>query len=113
MGAPFNANGGGTFAAEWDPSEERIRTWFFPAGSEPADLKNGFPEPDSWGKPFSYFTLAPNICSADHFQNMRLAFTLNFCGDLGSAKFAESCPELAETMTCEEYVSGSNSKMAE
>jgi len=104
MGPSFNEGGGGTYAGEWDPVARHIRTWFWPANAEPADLRSGFPEPDSWGAPYSHFSLDPHSCPADHFINMRMVFSLTFCGDLGGAKFAAMCPELAQTMTCEEFV---------
>jgi len=47
FGAAFNNNGGGTYAMKWDDSGVGI--WFFPAGSEPADLTAGSPNPDNWG----------------------------------------------------------------
>lgn len=100
----FNSGGGGIFAAEWDPVAGHIRTWFWPSTSVPADLLNGYPEPDSWGTPYSFFSLNAQSCSASHFVNMRLVFSLTFCGDLGGPKFAEMCPEWAQTMTCEEFV---------
>jgi len=104
MGQSFNEGGGGTYAGEWDPVARHIRTWFWPANAEPADLRSGFPEPDSWGAPYSYFSLDPHSCPADHFINMRMVFSLTFCGDLGGPKFAAMCPEPAQTMTCEEFV---------
>lgn len=104
MGSSFNAGGGGTFAAEWDPEAGHIRAWFWPRGMEPGDLKAKNPEPESWGMPYSFFSLDPASCSSDHFQNMRVVFNINLCGDLGAAKYVEGCPEEAKTMTCEELV---------
>lgn len=113
IGTPFNVGGGGTYAAEWDPVARHIRTWFWPGSTQPPDLRNGFPEPDSWGTPYSFFSLDPKLCSADHFVNMRLVFSLTFCGDLGAPKFAEMCPEAARTMTCEEFVASQPEAMME
>jgi len=105
LGEVFNAQGGGTYAAEWDPDNYRIRTWYWPMGRKPRDLVDGYPEPSLWGRPYSYFTLDPALCPASHLQNMRLVFSLNLCGDLGNSDFARSCPEAAKTMSCEEFVS--------
>lgn len=116
IGPEFNRNGGGTFAAEWDPRSGHIRTWFWPAGMEPPDLhptwKTG-PSPDLWGTPFSIFRLDPELCSAGHLQNMRLVINLNLCGDLPEAVWEDACPELAAQMTCREYVEGHPEKLSE
>jgi len=104
MGAGFNARGGGTFVAEWDPDAAHIRTWFWTQGSEPVDLAAGNPNPGSWGMPYSFFALDPDACPAQHFKNMRLVFDLTFCGDLGSPTLQNDCPEIADAMTCENFV---------
>lgn len=105
VGHEFNARGGGTFAADWDPEAGSIRAWFWPAGSVPVDVSNRRPKPHSWGRPYSYFSLNSGTCNANHFQNMRLVLNLNLCGDLGNAVFNTSCPQEAKTMTCQEVVS--------
>mmetsp|Transcript_110892 Transcript_110892/g.278806 ORF Transcript_110892/g.278806 Transcript_110892/m.278806 type:complete len:360 (+) Transcript_110892:89-1168(+) len=105
MGSDFNSRGGGIFAAEWDPEARHMRAWFWPRGSEPADVRSGFPEPDSWDKPYSFFSLDPETCTADHFKNMRLVFNVNLCGELGTPFFAQSCPKEAKAMTCQQFVS--------
>jgi len=105
VGAPFNRAGGGTFAAEWDPEGGHFRTWFWSAlEGLPADLQSHAPNPDSWGRPYSFFELSDEHCSKDHFKNMRLVFDITFCGDLGVPTFAQGCPEVARRMTCEEWV---------
>jgi hypothetical protein len=101
-GQPFNAQGGGTYAAEWDPDAEHIRTWFWPAGMEPSDLTGHLPMPETWGTPFSYFSLKKGTCDSNHFKNMRLVFTLNMCGDLADPYFGDACPALAKQMSCQE-----------
>lgn len=101
-GQPFNAQGGGTYAAEWDPEAEHIRTWFWPAGMEPSDISSRLPMPDTWGTPFSYFSLKKGTCDSNHFKNMRLVFTLNMCGDLADPYFGDACPALAKQMSCQE-----------
>lgn len=114
MGREFNGRGGGTFAAEWDPvgtrfffvggHEPRIRTWFWPAGTEPADVLGHRPAPETWGAPYSYFSLDPWRCPSSHFRDMRLIFDLTFCGDLAGSTFASSCPAVAGRMECPEFV---------
>mmetsp|Transcript_100649 Transcript_100649/g.290765 ORF Transcript_100649/g.290765 Transcript_100649/m.290765 type:complete len:584 (-) Transcript_100649:32-1783(-) len=105
FGTAFNEGGGGTFAAEWDPIDGHFRTWFWPRRTGvPPDVAARKPNPDSWGRPYSYFRLSDDGCNKDHFKNMRLVFDITFCGDLGAPTFAESCPEIANKMTCEEFV---------
>jgi len=103
-GREFNAAGGGTFAAEWDPIARHIRTWFWHSGSEPNDLRYHRPDPDTWGMPYSYFSLDPRVCSADHFQNMRLVIDITLCGDFASSSFSDDCPVPSELMTCQEFI---------
>mmetsp|Transcript_47817 Transcript_47817/g.86172 ORF Transcript_47817/g.86172 Transcript_47817/m.86172 type:complete len:603 (-) Transcript_47817:135-1943(-) len=102
FGPPLNEGGGGTYAAEWDPGEKHIRTWFFKAGQEPLDLQEKKPRPAFWGTPTSFFTLDPNYCSKGHFNNMRMVFDTTFCGDYGSATFSSACPLAG--MSCDQFV---------
>lgn len=113
MGAGFNANGGGTYASEWDPDRGHLRTWFWPVGTEPSDVAMHSPDPDSWGTPYSYFTLTPGRCSKDHLRNFRIVFNVNLCGDLGNAKFAGSCPDIAKSMQCSDFVTTHPERMTE
>jgi hypothetical protein len=104
LGAGFNAQGGGTYASEWDPDAGYIRTWFWHKDQEPPDVKAGKPDPATWGTPYSLFSLDPQMCDPVHFRNMRIVFSLNFCGDLARTEWEQGCPDYAATMTCEEYV---------
>jgi len=104
MGAELNSAGGGTFAAEWDPFARHMRTWFWHAGTEPNDLRHHRPDPDTWGQPYSFFSLDSEVCSAEHFQNLRLVIDITLCGDFASASFGDDCPVPAQFMTCEEYI---------
>jgi len=102
FGPGLNANGGGTWAAEWDPIAKHLRTWFWPKGKEPYDIAAGKPNPDYWGTPSSFFTLASRFCSTDHFKNMRMVFDTTFCGDYANPSFAGACPNAG--MSCDAYV---------
>jgi len=113
IGSMFNRGGGGTFAAEWDPDARHIRTWFWPMGTEPVDLLRFMPDSDTWGSPYSYFSLNPWVCSTDHFANMRLVFDITLCGAFADATFAEDCPAVADTMTCKEYTQTADGAMSE
>lgn len=112
-GAGFNARGGGTYAAEWDPMSQYFRTWFWPAGAEPVDVAIGMPQPETWGVPYSFFSLEPQVCSPRHFANMRLVIDLTFCGDLGGPTLAQYCPDVAARMTCEDFVANHPEAMTE
>jgi len=105
VGPAFNAAGGGTYAAEWDPEAGHIRTWFWSSGSEPADLLQQTPDPESWGPAYSYFRIGPGNCDPAHFQQMRLVFDTTFCGDMGDPTFANSCPDKAvQGLRCQDFV---------
>eukprot|EP00930_Biecheleria_cincta_P003176 TRINITY_DN104109_c0_g1_i1.p1 TRINITY_DN104109_c0_g1~~TRINITY_DN104109_c0_g1_i1.p1 ORF type:complete len:409 (-),score=33.35 TRINITY_DN104109_c0_g1_i1:191-1417(-) len=122
FGQSLNRNGGGTFAAEWDPKMGRFRTWFWRAGSEPADVLARSPTLDYWGVPFSYFQMTdptcpanPNIfkertvCPTDYFKEMRLVLNTALCGDwAGENKtWAAQCGKTFPGMTCNEVVAAS------
>lgn len=102
FGPPFNKNGGGTYAAEWDPGRKYLRTWFWPAGQEPIDLQSRNPRPDFWGEPNSFFTLDNRFCSKNHFKDMRIVFDTTFCGDYANPSFAGACPQIHTS--CDQYV---------
>lgn len=105
MGAAFNAAGGGTYAAEWDPQAGHIRTWFWPRGTEPPDLVLRQPDPQNWGPAYSFFRIDPGNCDPAHFQQMRLVFDITFCGDMGAPTFADSCPDQAvQGLNCQDFV---------
>ena len=52
-GTSFNENGGGIYATEI--SSQGVNIWFFPAGTEPADIRSENPDPSSWGMPAGRF----------------------------------------------------------
>jgi hypothetical protein len=103
LGPGFNRMGGGTFAAEWAPQQGHFRTWFWPRDQEPDDIKEGAPNPETWGTPYSFFRLGLN-CPKEHFSRMQLMFDLSFCGDWAGGTFPRDCPRFAEKMTCEDLV---------
>merc|ERR1712039_104881 len=90
-GQRFNREGGGTFAAEWSPRHGHIRTWFWPAGSEPLNLKEQQLDPAVWGKPYSHFLLDIHACPQRHFESMRLHFDLTFCSDRAKSAYSYQC----------------------
>lgn len=57
IGSGFNAQGGGTYAAEWDPKAGYMRVWLWAMGQEPTDLKEKRPRPDAWGLPTFFYSL--------------------------------------------------------
>lgn len=113
IGDAFNAQGGGTYAAEWDPEVGHMRTWFFPPGAEPADLAENQPNPASWGRPYSFFSLSPETCAPQHFVNMHFVLDVTFCGELGEAYYSSMCPKEAESMSCQDFVAKHPERMRE
>lgn len=90
IGSGFNAGGGGTYAAEWDPIRGHMSVWIWHAGYEPADVISKTPNPELWGQPDFYFDLKDD-CHPNHFKNMKLVFDITFCGDLGEPTYKFHC----------------------
>lgn len=122
MSALFNKNGGGTFAMEWAPKEGHISAWFFKEGSAPNDIKAKKPKPESWGKPYAHFTIGTETCALERFQQQRMIFNTDFCGQYSSGyaggpeevfHASPACSEVPESMTCPEYVAKNPDKLRE
>ncbi|KAF2192567.1 glycoside hydrolase family 16 protein [Zopfia rhizophila CBS 207.26] len=97
-GTAFNANGGGVYAALWTSSA--IKVWYFAARDVPANIRNGNPDPNSWGQPQANYA----GCNFDaHFSNMNIVFDITFCGDwAGSVWPQSSCASI--NPSCNAYV---------
>ena len=109
IGEPFNNNGGGVYALEWDPINRYIKSWSFARDHVPANLQDSMrsasggekdrvtPDPSSWGLPYAYFAIGEGTgCSADHFQSMHIVFNLAFCGNVAGNRFFKDCEEEAK-----------------
>lgn len=97
-GTPFNANGGGVYAALWTNSG--IKVWYFAARDVPNNIRNGNPDPKSWGPPIANFA---GCDFAGKFKDLKLTFDITFCGDWaggvwGQTECARSNP------SCNAYV---------
>ncbi|KAI0841828.1 glycoside hydrolase family 16 protein [Hypoxylon sp. FL0890] len=103
-GDPFNAEGGGVYALEWDSQD--LKLWHFPRSTIPDDIVYGHvvgPDPSSWGPPQAVF--GGSSCDPDtYFFNLSLVLNINFCGDYAGNIWgkADQCNLLAPT--CEEFV---------
>ncbi|KAF9646134.1 glycoside hydrolase family 16 protein [Thelephora ganbajun] len=82
-GAPFNAGGGGVFIMLWDKTQ--ITFWRFARAEIPQDIRDGYPNPDSWGTPIARLT--DQSCDIQNaFRDMQLVINITICGDwAGSA----------------------------
>ncbi|CAI6337774.1 unnamed protein product [Periconia digitata] len=96
-GTGFNQNGGGVFVALWESGG--IRMWQFAARDVPQNIRDGRPDPSSWGTPTANFA----GCDFDaKFRNLNLIFDITFCGDWAGATYpSSSCPQ---QYTCNAYV---------
>ncbi|KAH6619831.1 glycoside hydrolase family 16 protein [Chaetomium sp. MPI-SDFR-AT-0129] len=117
-GTAFNAAGGGVYALEW--TDDAIKAWFFPRGSDTATrlsspaASSSFPsnssssaatpDPSTFGTPLAVFIGGANCPIAEHFSNHNLVFDTTFCGDWAGKMWGadQTCAALAGT--CEEYV---------
>ncbi|KAF2659298.1 glycoside hydrolase family 16 protein [Lophiostoma macrostomum CBS 122681] len=96
-GTAFNANGGGVYAALW--ASDAIKVWYFAARDVPANIKNGNPDPSSWGTPQANYA----GCNFDaKFSNMNIIFDITFCGDWAGAAWSGTCA--AANPSCNAYV---------
>ncbi|PQE28297.1 hypothetical protein CJF32_00010550 [Rutstroemia sp. NJR-2017a WRK4] len=103
-GTTFNAAGGGVYAMQW--TSEVIRMWNFAAGSIPADITAGTPDPATWKTPS--FTTEGGVCNIDElFANHQIIFDTTFCGGYaGQTGFWQetTCYDATKYPTCNSYV---------
>lgn len=109
-GAGLNKNGGGIYATQW--SSDAISIYFFPRGSEPADVLGDAPNPSTWGKPAAKFAGA---CDIDKmFAEQKIVIDTTFCGDWAGSKDVwntGSCGKKAAT--CNDFVRDNPSAFTE
>jgi len=118
FGAPFNNNGGGVFAMNWDNTG--IAIYFFPRQSIPSDITAQAPVPEGWGTP-SAFWPASGCNPFQFFQNHSAIFDTTLCGDwAGSAWTAtgvpgqeESCAQITGVPTCQQFVQQNGAALSE
>ena len=96
FGKGFNENNGGTYACELTP-EGAITIWFFQAGTEPKDLLEDNPNPDTW--PSTNRTKF-NPCPG-HFANLAMTLNTTLCGDWAGATKVFKNPTQPN---CAEYI---------
>ncbi|KAE9546437.1 hypothetical protein FO519_010351, partial [Halicephalobus sp. NKZ332] len=65
----FNAAGGGVYAMEW--TSTFLRAWLFTRSNIPSDIKNGHPDPSTWGTPIA--NLSPYNFDR-YFRNVSIFF---------------------------------------
>ncbi|KAF5377240.1 hypothetical protein D9615_006352 [Tricholomella constricta] len=118
FGAGFNRVGGGTYAMQWDASG--ISIFFFPRGSEPADITNDVPRPDTWGLPQARWPAA--ACDPfQFFNNHHAIFDTTLCGDWAGGVWnvagipgqEQSCAQRTGFSTCEAFVRANGASMSE
>lgn len=78
-GAPFNSQGGGTFAMEW--TSDGIKIWSFPRGDEPSDIDSQSPSPNDWDTKYLKAAWSSHSCdTAKYFQQHAVTFDTTLCG---------------------------------
>lgn len=92
-GSGLNSAGGGIYAMERSlgSTGNGIRVWFWPNGSEPADLQSGSQSVDTstWGKPGADFDVADG-CHGD-FGDHKITFDITLCGDWAGQTVSCTC----------------------
>ncbi|KAL4754391.1 endo-1,3(4)-beta-glucanase xgeA [Aspergillus terricola var. indicus] len=103
-GDPFNEQGGGVYAMEWQ--EEHLKIWYFPRSSIPASLTAGTPDVSSFGTPMAHLQGSCNF--KERFTHQKLILDTTFCGDWAGGVFGDSgCPvsDASDPMlSCKNYV---------
>lgn len=98
-GTAFNANGGGVYAALWTSSGFKV--WNFATRDVPANIRNGNPDPSSWGVPTANFGGGCDYNSK--FRDMNIIFDITFCGDWAGGVWGQStCAQM--NPSCNAYV---------
>ncbi|RDW78926.1 putative GPI anchored endo-1,3(4)-beta-glucanase [Aspergillus mulundensis] len=88
-GDPFNENGGGVYAMEWQ--EEYLKIWYFPRSSIPESLAAGTPDVTTFGTPMAHLQGSCNF--KERFTHQKLILDTTFCGDWAGGVFGDSgCP---------------------
>jgi hypothetical protein len=80
-GTPFNAAGGGVYAALW--TSQGFKVWYWATRDVPANIQNGNPDYNSWGQPMANFA-GPGCDFDSKFQNMNIVcfwYSGGGCGD--------------------------------
>ncbi|KAL2802844.1 concanavalin A-like lectin/glucanase domain-containing protein [Aspergillus granulosus] len=88
-GTPFNKQGGGVYAMEWQA--EYLKIWFFPRSAIPASLTAGNPDPSEFGTPMAHLQGSCNF--QERFTHQKLILDTTFCGEWAGAVYGDSgCP---------------------
>ncbi|KAL4882701.1 concanavalin A-like lectin/glucanase domain-containing protein [Aspergillus karnatakaensis] len=88
-GTPFNKQGGGVYAMEWQ--KEYLKIWFFPRNAIPATLTAGKPDVSTFGTPMAHLQGSCNF--EERFTHQKLILDTTFCGDWAGAVYGDSgCP---------------------
>ncbi|TKA73540.1 hypothetical protein B0A49_07712 [Cryomyces minteri] len=99
-GAGFDAINGGVYATEW--TSDAISIWFFPRNVIPRDIRNGHPNPQSWGEPISQFQGACDLDS--HIKDQQIVFDNTFCGDWAGNVWTSDATCGPKAATCNDFV---------
>ncbi|KAK8063878.1 hypothetical protein PG996_008530 [Apiospora saccharicola] len=105
-GTPFNDVGGGVYAMYLEA--QRVRVWFFPNATVPADIRADKPNPNGWasGALISDFQTKNGGCDiARNIHTQSVIINIDFCGSEVSGSWweeSEDCSRVAPT--CNEYV---------
>jgi hypothetical protein len=94
FGPQYNAAGGGVLAMELRSAG--IRMWQFGRSSIPLDIKNGSPDPSTWGTAAADFP-STSCDISSHFHNQSIIADIDICGDWAGEPTIyaqDSCPGL-------------------
>ncbi|KAL2870600.1 putative GPI anchored endo-1,3(4)-beta-glucanase [Aspergillus lucknowensis] len=88
-GTPFNKQGGGVYAMEWQ--REFLKIWYFPRSSIPESLTAGKPDTATFGTPMAHLQGTCNF--EERFTHQKLILDTTFCGEWAGNVYGDSgCP---------------------
>ncbi|KAH7633379.1 hypothetical protein B0T09DRAFT_333695 [Sordaria sp. MPI-SDFR-AT-0083] len=95
---------GGVYAIEW--TEDHLSVWSW--ATEPTDIENGTPNPETWGRP--HMSVTSKTCDVEKaFKNLRFILNINFCGDAAGQLFGLDPKCGSKGSSCDAYVSNNPS----
>ncbi|KAL1898334.1 hypothetical protein Cpir12675_001959 [Ceratocystis pirilliformis] len=98
----FNKVKGGVYAMDW--TADYISMYFFPRDSIPDDITNEKPNPVTWGTSTARFNGGSGCDINSHFQEHRVIFNTDFCGDWASSLWQFDARLTALSKKCEDFV---------
>ncbi|KAM7217920.1 Concanavalin A-like lectin/glucanase domain containing protein [Rhypophila decipiens] len=101
LNGQWGSSTGGVYATDIQP--EGVRVWSWPRDREPQDIKDGKPDPTSWGKP--HFAVESDDCDITRaFRKQKIVLNVAFCGGATESNWNQQCSIITKGSTCVDWV---------